>query len=121
MAQKASILIIDDNPVHLEIYRMVVETAGFRGLPVLVTLAGMNFPDGEAVHAVLLDYRLAPNISACEVALEVKKRYPSVPIVILSDMYEAPADTAPIVQAFVRKGQPEKLLAVLRDLIENAA
>jgi DNA-binding response OmpR family regulator len=118
MPPKASVLIIDDDPVHLQIYRLVVESAGYRGLPVLVSLRGMEFPEREQVNAVLLDYRLAPNISARSVALEVKARYPSAPILILSDLHEAPADTAPIVQAFVRKGNPEKLLAVLRELIE---
>lgn len=120
MPLKASILIIDDDPVHLQIYRLVLESAGFRGLPVLVSLRGMNFPE-EEVHAVLLDYRLAPNISARDIALEVKARYPTVPILILSDMHEAPADTASIAQAFVRKGNPEKLLATLRQLIEPHA
>lgn len=118
MPYKATILIIDDDPVHLQIYRLVLESAGFRGLPLLVSLCGMDFPE-EEVQAVLLDYRLAPNISAREVALEVKARYPSAPILILSDMHEAPADTASIVQAFVRKGNPEKLLSTLHKLIET--
>ena len=121
MAPRYGVLIIDDDPAHLQIYCMVVETAGFKGLPVLVSLAGMHFPDGEPVHAVLLDYRLAPNISARDVALQVQARYPSAPILLLSDVHEAPADIAPIIQAFVRKGQPEKLLSVLRDLIEKSA
>lgn len=120
MPYKASILIIDDDPVHLQIYRLVLESAGFKGLPLLVSLSGMDFPE-EDVHAVLLDYRLAPNISAREVALEVKARYPSAPILILSDMHEAPPDTASIVQAFVRKGNPEKLLSTLHQLIEANA
>ena len=116
MNHQTSILIIDDDPAHLHIYRMIVESAGFKGLPVLVSSSGLEFPQGEQVDAVLLDYRLAPNISACEVAERARKQYPSVPIVILSDLYDAPADTAPFVQGFVRKGNPEKLLSTLRDL-----
>lgn len=121
MPPKASILIIDDDPVHLEIYRLVVESAGFRGVPMLVTMKGMEFPEREQVNAVLLDYRLAPNISARNVALEVKARYPAAPIVLLSDMHQAPADAAPVVQAFVRKGNPEKLLETLRELAQPTA
>ncbi|MGC1463903.1 MAG: hypothetical protein WA802_17010 [Terracidiphilus sp.] len=118
MQAKASILIIDDDPIHLEIYRLIVEADGYKGLPVLVTLRGLEFPAHEQVDAVLLDYRLFPQISARSVALQVKARYPSAPILILSDMHEAPQDTAPIVQAFVRKGNPEKLLETLRELID---
>lgn len=116
MNHQTAILLIDDDPAHLHIYRMIVETAGFKGVPVLVSSRGLEFPQGERVDAVLLDYRLAPNISAAEVAKRARERYPSVPIVILSDLYDAPADTAPFVQGFVRKGSPEKLLATLREL-----
>ena len=121
MSSRTNILIIDDNPVHLEIYRLIVEKAGFVALPALVTHSGLEFPAGEPVDAVLLDYRLAPNISAYEVALKVRGRYPSVPIVILSDMYDPPADTAPLVEGFVRKGNPEKLLSTLRELTGDPA
>ncbi len=117
MAPAASVLIIDDDPVHLQIYRFLVESVGFKGLPVQVTVRGLQFPDHEPVDAVLLDYRLAPNISARGVALEARKRYPSAPIVILSDVHEVPDEMAPIIQGFVRKGNPEKLLETLRNLV----
>ena len=114
---KATILIIDDDPAHLEIYRLIVESAGYKGLTTLVSLGGMDFPDQEPVSGVLLDYRLAPNISARDIALKAKARYPLAPIILLSDLYIAPADTAPIVQAFVRKGNPEQLITVLRKFV----
>jgi DNA-binding NtrC family response regulator len=117
MTSKTSILIIDDDPTHLEIYRLIVESAGFKGLTLLASLGGMEFPDQEPVSAVLLDYRLAPNLSARSVALEVKARYPFAPIALLSNLYMAPADVAPLVQAFIRKGNPEKLIAELRTLV----
>lgn len=120
MNQPISILLIDDDPMHLDIYKMIVETIGFTGLPVLVSECGLQIPDVETIHAVLLDYRLAPNISAYAVVQQLRDRYPAVPILILSDMYEAPADTAPFVQGFVRKGNPELLLSTLRDLVENS-
>lgn len=117
MPSAASVLIIDDDPVHLQIYRFIVESVGFRGLPVQVTARGLEFPDQEPVDAVLLDYRLAPNISARSVALEARERYPSAPIVVLSDIHEVPDEMAPIVQGFVRKGNPEKLVETLRNLV----
>jgi DNA-binding response OmpR family regulator len=117
MPPRASVLIIDDDPVHLNIHRLIVESAGFRGLPVQVDVRGLSFPDHEPVDAVLLDYCLAPNISARGVALEARKRYPSAPIVILSDIHEVPDEVAAIVQAFVCKGNPEKLLETLCNLV----
>jgi CheY-like chemotaxis protein len=117
MPPTAPVLIIDDDPVHLQIYRFIVESVGFRGLPVQVTVRGLKFPDHEPVDAVLLDYRVAPNISARSVALEARQRYPSAPIVVLSDIHEIPDEMAAIVQGFVRNGNPEKLLETLRYLV----
>lgn len=116
MNRQTSILLIDDDPAHLQIYQMIVETAGFRGLPALVSTRGVEFPQDEQIDGVLLDYRLAPNISACDVAGQVRQRYPSAPIVLLSDVYDVPADIAHLVQGFVRKGNPALLLSTLRDL-----
>ncbi|MGA8729432.1 MAG: response regulator [Terracidiphilus sp.] len=121
MDSKATILIVDDDPLHLQLYGMILEKAGFTGLPVLVSYAGMDFPDGVPVDAALVDYRLGPNVSAYSAVQRVKERYPSAPILILSDMYDPPADTAPLVQGFVRKGNPEKLLSALHDLIHTSA
>jgi DNA-binding response OmpR family regulator len=121
MSAKLSVLIVDDNPVHLELYRMVVEQAGFRGLPVLVSYAGMQLPQGEAIDAVLLDYRLGPHMKGYDAVLKVREQYPTAPILLLSDLYESPTDTAPYVQAFVRKGNPEELLSALRGVLNKRA
>jgi hypothetical protein len=37
--------------------------------------------------------------------------------VVLSDLPDPPADMASVAQGFVRKGNPEKLLKTLRDLM----
>jgi DNA-binding response OmpR family regulator len=116
---KKTILIIDDDPIHLQIYRLILESAGFVGLPALVTTRGVDFPESAEVDAVLLDYRLAPNLSARDVAQVVRERYPAASIVILSDMYDAPVDTAPFVDGFVRKGNPAQLLSMLRELVQK--
>ena len=121
MDSKAAILIVDDDPLHLQLYGMILERAGFKGLPVLVSYGGIEFPDGGPVHAALVDYRLGPNMSAYDAVQKVRERYPSTPILILSDMYDAPADTAPLVNGFVRKGNPETLLAALQNLIGESA
>jgi len=112
-------MIVDDNPVHLELYRMIVEQAGFRGVPVLVSYRGMQLPHDEPVDAVLLDYRLGPHISGYDAVLQVKERYPSAPILLLSDLYDLPSEAAPHVRAFVRKGNPEELLSTLRGILEK--
>jgi CheY-like chemotaxis protein len=120
MNPKASVLIVDDNPIHLELYRMIVEKGGFKGLPVLVSYGGMQFPENEPVHAVLLDYRLGPHLTVYDAARQIGHRYPDAPVLLLSDSYDAPSDTALVVQAFIRKGNPDKLLSTLHELLDPA-
>lgn len=121
MSSKSSVLIVDDNPVHLELYRMIVEQGGFRGLPVLVSYTGLQFPHGEEVDAVLLDYRLGPYMTSHNAALKIREQYPAAPIFLLSDLYEVPTDAAPYVHSFIRKGNPEELLAALRGVLNKPA
>lgn len=114
-----SILIIDDDPTHLQIYCLVVESAGFRAVPVLVSSKEISLPEDGTVDAVLLDYCLPHNILAADIARSVRTRYPDAPIMSLSDLPEIPADIAPLVNGFVRKGNPAKLIATLQNLIQN--
>jgi DNA-binding response OmpR family regulator len=119
MAQH-SILIIDDDPSHLQIYCLVVESAGFRALPVLVSSKHVPLPENEPVDAVLLDYCLPANLRAVDIARQVRAQYPSAPIMSLTDLPEMPEDIAPLVNGFVRKGNPEKLIATLRKVVQNS-
>ena len=58
MPASPRVLIIDDDPSHLEIYGMIVQRAGFEPIPVLVRFSGSDpIPDSK-IDLVLLDYRL---------------------------------------------------------------
>jgi DNA-binding NtrC family response regulator len=119
MLNPKQILLVDDDPTHLEIYGMIVDRAGYRGIPVLVRFSGPDpFPDGE-VSAVLLDYRLNCVRTSPEIAQELRVRLPDVPIVVLSDLWTMPEDIAPYATRFVRKGEPEKLLKTLESLFSE--
>ena len=65
------------------------------------------------MDVVVMDYRLKAQMTAVQAAAEVKQRSPNTPIVVLSDMYGLPTDIAPCAQAFVRKGEPAKLVATV--------
>jgi DNA-binding NtrC family response regulator len=117
---KAGVLIIDDDPTHLRIYGWIIAQAGFEVLPALVSGDRIDYPQGR-VDLVVLDYRLTGQMSAVEAAEATKRRYPEAPIIVLSDEYDLPADIAPYVQAFVRKGEPAKLVATLAGIPKRMA
>jgi DNA-binding NtrC family response regulator len=119
MDGRASVLIIDDDPSHLRIYGWIITQAGYEALPALVRSDGIDYPEAR-VDVVVLDYRLTGKLTAVEAAEATRARYPNAPIILLSDVYDLPADIAPHVQAFVRKGEPAKLVATLAEFAKLA-
>lgn len=109
---KTSVLIIDDDPTHLRIYGWIVDAAGYAAKPALVTADRIDFPDGP-VDLVVMDYRLTGQLTAVQAAEAIRRRFPEAPIIVLSDVYDLPVDIAPYAKAFVRKGEPAKLVATL--------
>jgi DNA-binding response OmpR family regulator len=103
----------DDDPSHLEIYGMMVERAGFVPIPVLVRFAGTDPIPDSGVDLVLLDYRLNSVTTAPEIAQLIRLKFPDAPIILLSDLWSPPADVAPFITHFVRKGEPAKLMEAL--------
>ncbi len=113
MDHKFRALIIDDDPTHLEIYGKIVNIAGFEAETCWVLRNSIPYPDAR-VDLVILDYRLNSEESTPSIAQQLRKRYPAAPIILLSDVSGLPTDIAPFVDSFVRKGEPEQLIACLR-------
>jgi DNA-binding NtrC family response regulator len=107
------VLIVDDDPMHLEIYGLLMKQAGYEALPILVRFTGTEIPRNQCLGLVLLDYRLNSTKSSPEFAREIRSLYPQVPILVLSDLWALPADIAHFVSGFVRKGEPAKLLETI--------
>ena len=81
----------------------------------------VELPDNAHVDAVLLDYRLASELTAVDIAKRLKQVFPAAPVVILSEMPWMPDDIAPHAAAFVHKGEPQQLLDTLRTILGGKA
>lgn len=114
MQNDRGVLIIDDDPVHLQIYGWILKSAGFLPFPALANSNGVDIPTNQSIDVVVLDYRLTGGLKATDAANLVNQALPDVPIILLSDLYGVPDDIAPYVRAFVRKGEPEKLIAAVK-------
>jgi DNA-binding NtrC family response regulator len=117
LASRAKVLIVDDDPTHLEIYGMLLQQAGYEPVAALVKFAGVEIPRDKSIGLVLLDYTLHSLRSSTEFAEEIRRVLPDAQIVVLSDLWCLPADIAPFVDEFVRKGQPAKLLQMVGRLL----
>lgn len=112
------VLIVDDDPMHLEIYGLLMKQAGYEAVPALVRFNGAVIPKDDGIGLVLLDYRLNSSITSPQYAREIRSIYPTVPILVLSDLWALPTDIAPFVTGFVRKGEPAKLLETVSRLFD---
>ena len=116
-ATQQKVLIVDDDPMHLEIYGLLMKQAGYIPLPALVKFTGTDLPESDSVALALLDYRLNSVKTSPEFAKEIHALYPSAPILVLSDLWNLPSDIAPYVTGFVRKGEPAVLLEKIAQLL----
>ena len=115
----AKVLIVDDDPMHLEIYGLLIKQAGYDAIPALVRFSGAEIPQDPSVRLVLLDYRLNSIKTSPQYAQEIRALYPDAPIILLSDLWSLPTDIAPFVNGFVRKGEPAKLLETVSRLFAD--
>jgi DNA-binding response OmpR family regulator len=118
--KKSAVLIIDDDPSHLRIYGWIIQAAGFQPLSALVTNTDVELPDGAAVDLVLLDYHLNGCMTAPEVAKLVRTKYAQAPIFVLSDAMMMPDDIGPLVDGFIRKGDPARLVEMVTQTLSKA-
>lgn len=114
---QSKVLIVDDDPSHLEIYGLLMQQAGLPHVPAQVRFVGVDLPENEPIGLVLLDYKLHSIKTSAELAQEIQQIFPGVPIVLLSDLWSVPSDIEPYITEFVRKGEPAKLIATVCRLL----
>ena len=116
----ATVLCIDDEQTALQLRQTVLESAGYRVLTAKSGSQGIQSFKSEAVHAVVLDYWMA-DMNGMQVAREIRKLNPSIPIIILSAYGELLDESLGIADIWIRKGEedPQYLIARLDELLKN--
>ena len=118
----ATILCIDDEPTGLVLRKMLLEDEGYEILVASSGHDGLNILQSSQVEAVVLDYRM-PQMSGAEVARQIRKHWPHIPIILLSGYpQDLPKDMLSQVNAFVWKGgDPSELLTAIRSVLNGQA
>jgi CheY-like chemotaxis protein len=118
----ATILCIDDEPTGLILRKMLLEGEGYSVLLASSGQEGLAMLQSSHVEAVVLDYRM-PHMSGDEVAVQIRQRWPSIPIILLSGYpQDVPKDMLSKVNAFIWKGgDPGELLSAIRSLLDPEA
>ncbi|HZD32369.1 MAG TPA: response regulator [Candidatus Angelobacter sp.] len=104
-----TVLCVDDEKIGLRVRKIMLESRGFK------VLIAHNGPDGiklfneNHIDLVVLDYYM-PDQNGGEVAAEMRRQRPGVPIVFLSAYFSLPAEALSVSDAFITKGDPPDVL-----------
>ena len=110
---RKTILCIDDDAGMLGYQRALLERRGYKVLTAASARQGLQIAAACAIAAVIVDYHM-PEMNGHEVATEIKRLMPQVPIVMLSSDEEIPENALQVVDAFVSKNDaPGRLLPVI--------
>jgi DNA-binding NtrC family response regulator len=112
-------LILDDDPSHLKIYSWIVARAGFECETVLVRSSSVDLPSSHPMDVIIMDYRYSSSLTAADILQSVKAAFPGAPVIVLSELFDLPADMSSHATAFVRKGDPQQLVNKLNELRET--
>jgi CheY-like chemotaxis protein len=100
--QSQTVLCIDDNQDLLECEKTFLESFGYT---VLTAASGGKELELASIHSfdvVIVDYFM-PEMNGQEVAIEMRKLRPQVPIIMLSGAVDVPKQVLKWVDAFIAK------------------
>jgi len=110
MAQTSHlILCVDDEMIGLRVRKVLLERAGYRVLTAQDGAAGLQLFSSEAVDAVVLDYSM-PGMNGGEVADQMRRIKPDVPILLLSAYLGLPQNVTRLVNLYMTKGEGAPIL-----------
>jgi CheY-like chemotaxis protein len=116
-----TILCIDDDDGVLSYHRALLERRGFEVLTAASARQGLQIAADIAVAAVIVDYHM-PEMNGHEVATEIKRLRPQIPIVMVSSDEEIPEQVFEVVDAFVTKDEASRrLLPVITQICGESA
>jgi CheY-like chemotaxis protein len=108
-----TILCIDDDDGMLRYQKALFERRGYKVLTAASARQGLRIAAACAVAAVVVDYHM-PEMNGHEVAIEIKRLKPQIPIVLFSSDDAIPEPALNVVDAFVSKNEaPHCLLPVI--------
>jgi DNA-binding response OmpR family regulator len=114
------ILCVEDEDSQLELRKMLFESAGFEFLGARKAVEALEVFRTKDVSAVVLDYWMS-GMNGIEIATEMKRLRPTIPIIMLSGFPSLPGEGVGLVDAWLQKGrvQPEALIEQVSDLIKR--
>ncbi len=117
----AALLCIDDDPACLRLRKTVLENFGYKVWTSNSGRDGLKLLNARSFDAVLVDYQM-PGMSGDQVATEIRRMKPHVPILMVSAYNALPHSVTRVVDTFVSKTEPTAtLVAKIEQLVSAHA
>lgn len=107
--RQKTVLCIDDETIGLRVRKIMLENHGLRVLTASDGKQGIALFEQNSVDLVVLDFYM-PGLNGGQVAAEMRRRRPKIPIIFLSAYFSLPSDALEIADAFITKGEPPEVL-----------
>jgi CheY-like chemotaxis protein len=104
-----TLLCVDDEKVGLRVRKIMLESHGFKVLTATSGSQGLSIFDENHVDLVVLDFYM-PGLNGGDVAAEMRRRRPEVPIIFLSAYFSLPPAALDLANGFITKGDPPDVL-----------
>ena len=112
------VLCIDDDATNLLVRKALLQSIGYSVVTASTGLEGLNLLLHCAVAAVVLDFEM-PDMNGAQVASEIKRMRPHMPVVMLSAHADLVANDLTHTEAYLIKGDnASALFEVLAKLTE---
>lgn len=116
-APKIVLLCVDDEPLGLEVRKVVLQRQGYDVLTATNGREALKIFSANPVEAVILDYSM-PEMNGCQVAAELKRMNPNVKILLLSAYLDLPEEVSKYVDArAIKATSPTAFLNALQQLL----
>jgi CheY-like chemotaxis protein len=111
-----TILCIDDDVAELEYQKLLLERRGYAVLTARSARQGLQMAAACVLAAVIVDYHM-PEMNGHEVATEIKRITPQVPIVMVSSDEDIRDQALQVVDVFLPKDEtPNRLWPVIAQI-----
>jgi CheY-like chemotaxis protein len=114
--RRKTILCIDDDGGMLDYQKALLERRGYAVLTAASAREGLRIATVCPFTAVIVDYHM-PEMNGHEVATEIRRLKPQIPIVMVSTDDEIAEHALNVVDAFISKNEaPSRLLPVITQI-----
>jgi len=114
-----TILIIDDDPQHLQVESWILNQAGFRIITSVVGRDSISLPEHVAPGLIFLDYRLNTSLTSPQIVRLLRGTFTGVPIILVSNVSAMPEEMTALVDGFISKTDPEELVRFAQNFFDE--